>query len=54
MKEVDFSYKIADFDIDKPVIITHSDFEWDEEKKQIVRVDREHVYYEPRQNGATE
>ena len=38
MKEPDFLFEIADFPLDKPIIITHSDFEWDDEKKEIIRV----------------
>lgn len=48
MKEVDFSFEIANFGIEKPIIITHSDFEWVDEKKDVVRVDKEHIYYEPK------
>ena len=33
MKEPDFLFEIADFPLDNPVIITHCDFEWDNEKK---------------------
>lgn len=46
MKEPDFLFEIADFPLDKPIIITHSDFQWDEEKKEIIRVDKEHIYYQ--------
>lgn len=46
MKEPDFLYEIADFPLEHPVIITHSEFEWDNEKKEIVRVETEHIYYE--------
>ena len=48
MKEPDFLYEIADFPLAKPVIITHSEFEWNDEKKDVVRVDVEHIYYEPK------
>lgn len=30
MKEPDFQCEVANFSCDKPVIITHSDFVWDE------------------------
>ncbi len=46
MAEVDFQFEVADFNIDRPIIITHSDFEWDDELKKLVRVDKEHIYYE--------
>lgn len=48
MKEPDFLYEIADFPLEHPVIITHSEFEWNDEKKEIVRVETEHIYYEPK------
>ena len=48
MKEPDFLVEIADFPLQKPVIITHSEYEWDEEKKDVVRVEKEHIYYEPK------
>lgn len=48
MKEPDFLFEIADFPLDKPVIITHSEFEWDDELKKLVRVDKEHIYYTPK------
>lgn len=46
MKEPDFLFEIADFPLEKPVIITHYEFEWDNEKKDVVRVEKEHIYYE--------
>lgn len=54
MKEVDFSFEVADFDIDRPIIITHSDFEWDDELKKLVRVDKEHIYYTPKSQGSND
>ena len=46
MKEPDFLVEIADFPLQKPVIITHSEYEWNDEEKQLVKVDKEHIYYE--------
>jgi hypothetical protein len=54
MKEPDFLYEIADFPLEKPVIITHSEFEWDDEKKDVVRVDKEHIYYDVKEKGVTQ
>ena len=48
MKEPDFLVEIADFPLQKPVIITHSEYEWDDDKKDVVRVEKEHIYYEPK------
>ena len=45
-KEAEFVAKIAEFDIDKPIIITHSEFEWNDDTKKIERVDIQHIYYE--------
>jgi hypothetical protein len=46
MREPDFLFEIADFPLDKPVIITHYEFEWNDDKKDVVRVEKEHIYYE--------
>ena len=46
MKEPDFLFEIADFPLEKPVIITHYEFEWNDDKKDVVRVEKEHIYYE--------
>lgn len=45
-REAEFIVKIADFEIDKPIIITHSEFEWNDETKEIERVETQHIYYE--------
>lgn len=45
-REAEFVVKIAEFEIDKPIIITHSEFEWNDETKEIERIDKEHIYYE--------
>ncbi len=45
MKEPDFLFEIADFQFEHPVIVTHSEFEWDDEKKELSRIDKEHIYY---------
>lgn len=45
-REAEFIVKIAEFEIDKPIIITHSEFEWSDETKQIERIDKQHIYYE--------
>ena len=45
-REAEFVAKITEFDIDKPIIITHSEFEWNNETKEIERVDTQHIYYE--------
>ena len=53
MKEPDFLFEVAQFDVENPIIITHSDFEWDDEKKMIVRIDKEHIYYISREKKET-
>lgn len=50
--EAEFIVKIAEFELDKPIIITHSEFEWNSETKEIEQVDIQHIYYENK-NGDT-
>ena len=45
-KEAEFIVNITEFDIDKPIIITHSEFEWNDQTKEIERIDTQHIYYE--------
>lgn len=45
-REAEFVVKIAEFKIDKPIIITHSEFELNDETKEIERIDKQHIYYE--------
>ena len=46
MKEPQFLCQITNLDIETPIIITYSEFEWDDEQKELIRVDKEHIYYE--------
>lgn len=47
MKEPDFLVEIStNFPLQKPIIITHSDYEWDDDKKELIKVDKENIYYD--------
>ena len=45
-REAEFIVEISEFEIDKPIIITHSEFEWNDKTKEIERIDKRHIYYE--------